>query len=175
MPDVPRRRASLESLSVTKNVQEKKKGSGKRKSKKARRKSRSRSQLQGPTTLTWPLSPKVKEVEFGGNITRLKVASQPSGNLLLDFLKEQRIKQRFAPQRKNRTQGSWDKLHHVTFSKDNSVYSSYVREYFDRPRVPNDTFYNMLLSQLGSASQNDPVGPRACQASRQARTEDIPG
>ncbi|KAF4738408.1 hypothetical protein FOZ63_010148, partial [Perkinsus olseni] len=164
MPDVPRRRASLESLSVTKNVQEKKKGSGKRKSKKARRKSRSRSQLQGdawcmatsPTTLTWPLSPKVKEVEFGGNITRLKVASQPSGNLLLDFLKEQRIKQRFAPQRKNRTQGSWDKLHHVTFSKDNSVYSSYVREYFDRPRVPNDTFYNMLLSQLGSAKPKRP-------------------
>ncbi|KAF4755751.1 hypothetical protein FOZ62_024306, partial [Perkinsus olseni] len=97
----------------------------------------------GPTMLTWPLSLKVKEVEFGGNITRLKVAGQPSGNLLLDFLKEQRMKQRFAPQRKHRTQASWDKLHHVTFSKDNSVYSSYVREYFDRPRVPNDTFYNM--------------------------------
>ncbi|KAF4696890.1 hypothetical protein FOZ60_014651 [Perkinsus olseni] len=107
----------------------------------------------------------VQAIQHSGPITQEyfleegPVASQPSGNLLLDFLKEQRIKQRFAPQRKNRTQGSWDKLHHVTFSKDNSVYSSYVREYFDRPRP----------------SQNDPVGPRACQASRQARTEDIPG
>ncbi|KAF4656824.1 hypothetical protein FOL47_008729 [Perkinsus chesapeaki] len=106
-----------------------------------------------PRNLTWPLNPKIKEVEFGGTITQLKAAGQPSGNVLLDFLKEQRLKLNSTSQKKNKTRTDWDKLHHVTFSKDNPVYSSYAREYFDKPIIPADTFYNMLVSQLGRSKE----------------------